>query len=131
MDKTGTEHDPASQNSAADDRPPGVTFADGGPEALRAGVVAALETVYDPEIPVNIYQLGLIYDVEIDDKCDVMIRMTLTSPMCPVAESLPGDVERVVRDVPGVHDCQIDLVWDPPWSPERMSESAKLELGFY
>lgn len=100
---------------------------DGGLEAL---VIAAVSSVYDPEIPVNIYELGLIYNIEVSPQGDVEIAMTLTSPMCPVAESLPGEVEMRIRDVAGVNDVELELVWDPPWTPDRMSEAAKLELGF-
>ena len=97
---------------------------------IEADVVEALQTVYDPEIPVNIYDLGLIYDVDVDQDGSVSIEMTLTSPACPVAGTLPGEVEARVRDVPGVTDVDVELVWEPSWSPERMSEVAKLELGF-
>jgi FeS assembly SUF system protein len=94
-------------------------------------VTDALRTVYDPEIPVDIYELGLVYDIDIDAACAVTIRMTLTSPGCPVAGILPGEVEAKVRDVDGVSDVAVDLVWDPPWTPDRMSEAARLELGFF
>jgi FeS assembly SUF system protein len=99
------------------------------PEAIKTGVVDVLRTVYDPEIPVDIYELGLVYDVDVDASGAVAIRMTLTSPMCPVAESLPPEVEQKVRGVAGVSDVKIDLVWEPPWSPSMMSEAARLELG--
>ena len=99
-------------------------------EALKNRVIGAVSEVYDPEIPVNIYELGLIYSVEITPEANVQILMTLTSPMCPVAESLPGDVELQVRGVDGVNDVDVELTWDPPWTPELMSEAAKLELGF-
>lgn len=98
---------------------------------LDARIVEALKTVYDPEIPVDIYELGLIYDVSIDANAYVKVQMTLTSPHCPVAESLPGDVERTVRGVDGVGDAKVDVVWDPSWNPAMMSEAAKLELGFF
>ncbi len=98
-------------------------------EAIKQGVVDMLRTVYDPEIPVDIYELGLVYDVNVEESGNVAIRMTLTSPMCPVAESLPPEVEEKVRGVPGVTDVKIDLVWEPPWSPSLMSEAARLELG--
>ena len=97
---------------------------------IEAEVIEALQSVYDPEIPVNIYDLGLIYDVDVDEAGAVAIEMTLTSPACPVAGTLPGEVEARVRDVPGVTDVEVELVWEPSWSPERMSEVAKLELGF-
>lgn len=100
---------------------------DGG---LEARVLDALRTVFDPEIPVNIYELGLIYTLTVSDGGNVAIEMTLTTPACPVAGSLPGEVETKVREVEGVNDVTVELVWDPPWSPERMTEAAKLELGF-
>lgn len=100
------------------------------PDALKQGVIEMLATVNDPEIPVNIYELGLIYDVDINADGDVRVVMTLTTPNCPVAESMPGEVEDRVGTVPGVRSVFVDLVWDPPWTPDRMSEAAKLELGF-
>ncbi|MEE8516341.1 MAG: SUF system Fe-S cluster assembly protein [Alphaproteobacteria bacterium] len=96
---------------------------------LRDRVIKVMELVYDPEIPVNIYELGLIYDVSVNDDNNVEITMTLTSPHCPVAESMPGEVEDRARAVDGVGDVKVNLVWDPPWTPERMSEAARLELG--
>jgi FeS assembly SUF system protein len=96
---------------------------------IKQGVVEVLKTVYDPEIPVDIYELGLVYDVHVEESGAVVIRMTLTSPMCPVAESLPPEVEEKVRGVAGVTDVKIDLVWEPPWTPSLMSEAARLELG--
>ncbi|HEY8121795.1 MAG TPA: SUF system Fe-S cluster assembly protein [Myxococcota bacterium] len=98
-------------------------------EHIKSGVVDVLKTVYDPEIPVDIYELGLIYDIAVEESGAVAVRMTLTSPMCPVAESLPPEVEEKVRGVAGVTDVKIDLVWEPPWSPSLMSEAARLELG--
>lgn len=98
---------------------------------LEARIVEALKTVYDPEIPVDVYELGLIYDVRIGEDARVKLQMTLTSPHCPVAESLPGDVERTVRDVEGVEGAEVEVVWDPTWNPAMMSEAAKLELGFF
>ena len=97
---------------------------------LREDVIAALKTCYDPEIPVDIYELGLIYEVEIREGDKAYVKMTLTSPMCPVAEILPLEVQEKVRSVEGVSDCELDLVWDPPWGMEMMSEAAKLELNF-
>ena len=97
--------------------------------SLKDQVVAALKKVYDPEMPVDIYELGLIYDVAVDDAGEAAIRMTLTAPNCPVAGSLPADVERAVRAVPGVTGVKLDLTFDPPWSKDRMSEAAKLALG--
>ena len=107
------------------------------PEAVPAGeaggdlhdaVVAALKEIYDPEIPVNIYDLGLIYNVEINDG-HALVTMTLTTPHCPVAESMPGEVELRVGSVPGIGDAEVNLVWDPPWSPAAMTDEARLELG--
>jgi FeS assembly SUF system protein len=99
-------------------------------EALRERVIAALKTCYDPEIPVDIYELGLIYEIEVERSGAVKIRMTLTSPMCPVAESLPVEVKQKVEELPSVGGVEIDLVWEPPWAPTMMSEAARLELGF-
>ncbi len=96
---------------------------------LSERVVDALKTIYDPEIPVNIYDLGLIYNVSIDDERVVTIDMTLTAPGCPVAQTFPGVVENAVRSVEGVKDSIVELVWDPPWDQDMMSEEAKLELG--
>ena len=101
-----------------------------GEEGLKEAVVAALKTVYDPEIPVDIYELGLVYELEVEALGAVSIQMTLTSPACPVAGTLPGEVEATVRAVEGVTDVVVDLVWDPPWGMERMSEPARLQLGF-
>ena len=95
---------------------------------LYEAVINALKDIFDPEIPVNIYDLGLIYNVEIDEG-HVMVTMTLTTPHCPVAESMPAEVELRVGAVPGVGDAEVNLVWDPPWSPENMSDEARLELG--
>jgi FeS assembly SUF system protein len=98
---------------------------------IRAGVVLALKDCYDPEIPVDIYELGLIYGIEVDAEGRVEVKMTLTSPACPVAGSLPGEVEKRVRAVAGVSEARIELVWDPPWDREMMSEAAMLKLGFF
>jgi FeS assembly SUF system protein len=100
-------------------------------DPLYDKVVEVLRTVFDPEIPVNIYELGLIYHIEVDDQAVVYIRLTLTSPMCPVAGSLPPEVEMKVRNIPGVSDVKVELVWDPPWSPDKMSDAAKLQLGMF
>jgi FeS assembly SUF system protein len=102
---------------------------DSSDSALEQRVVAALRSVYDPEIPVNIYDLGLIYVVHIDEHSVVNVQMTLTAPACPVAGTLPGQVENVLRQVEGVRDASVELVWDPPWDQERMSEEARLTLG--
>jgi FeS assembly SUF system protein len=96
---------------------------------LYEAVVDALKEIYDPEIPVNIYDLGLIYGVDIADGGHVVVTMTLTTPHCPVAESMPGEIELRVGSVPGVGVAEVNLVWDPPWDPQKMSDEAKLELG--
>ena len=103
----------------------------GGEESddLQGAVVAALKEIYDPEIPVNIYDLGLIYGVEVTANKEAIVTMTLTTPHCPVAESMPGEVELRVGSVPGVGHAEVNLVWDPPWSPENMTDEARLELG--
>ena len=106
---------------ALDDAAPG--------DALRERVEDVLRTVYDPEIPVSIYELGLVYDIDITDEGVVRIEMTLTAPSCPVAGVIPGEVEAKVRAVEGVTDAEVELVWDPPWDASRMSEAARLELG--
>lgn len=100
------------------------------PEELYPEIVDALKTVYDPEIPVNIYDLGLIYDVKIDENYFVDVAMTLTAPGCPVAETFPGFVENAVKTVAGVSDARVELTFEPPWTMDNMSEEAKLELGF-
>jgi FeS assembly SUF system protein len=96
---------------------------------LYEAVVAALKEIYDPEIPVNIYDLGLIYGIEVAEGGHVAVTMTLTTPHCPVAESMPGEVELRVGSVPGVGVAEVHLIWDPPWDPQKMSDEAKLELG--
>jgi FeS assembly SUF system protein len=99
--------------------------------ALRPRVIDALQKVFDPELPVNIYELGLVYDIIIDRSAAVGIRMTLTAPACPAAQSLPGEVKRKIAQVPGVADVKVDIVWDPPWDRDRMSDAAKLQLGLF
>jgi FeS assembly SUF system protein len=104
--------------------------ASGGPGSdLQADVIAALREIFDPEIPVNIYDLGLIYGVEVDDNADATVTMTLTTPHCPVAETMPGEVEMRVMSVPGIRDAEVVLVWEPAWGPHKMSDEARLELG--
>jgi FeS assembly SUF system protein len=98
---------------------------------LEGKVIAALSSIYDPEIPVNIYELGLIYGIAIDAERNVAIRMTLTAPACPVAGTLPGEVEKKVEEIPEVKKATVELVWEPPWSRDMMSESALLQLGMY
>ncbi|MCF8306719.1 MAG: SUF system Fe-S cluster assembly protein [Ignavibacteriales bacterium] len=99
-------------------------------EKLESDIISALKTCYDPEIPVDIYELGLVYEIQLDAEGRVYIKMTLTSPACPVAGSLPGEVKKKVEKVKGVKDVYLDLVWNPPWDKDRMSEEAKLLLGF-
>ena len=96
---------------------------------LKDQIIAALKKVYDPEMPVNIYELGLIYGLDVDDEGNAAVRMTLTAPNCPVAGILPGQVEQAVRGVSGVKSCKLELTFDPPWTKDRMSEAAKLALG--
>jgi len=100
-----------------------------GQRALEATIVEVMRTVYDPEIPVNIYELGLIYEIGIDAENRVKVKMTLTAPGCPVAGSLPVEVERKIESIPQVKDAEVEVVWDPPWDKSRMSESAMLDLG--
>ncbi len=104
----------------------------GQPEgSIEEKVIDVLRTVYDPEIPVNIYELGLVYGIDISPGGDVVVRMTLTSPMCPVAGSLPPEVEYQVLSIPGVTSARTELVWDPPWNPDMMTEAARLQLGLF
>jgi len=112
------EPSPSEQAQAAD-------------EALEARVIDALRGIYDPEIPVNIYDLGLIYELRIDADGKVMIEMTLTAPGCPVAQTFPDTVRRAVKEVEGVSDARVELVWDPSWDPSRMSEAARLQLNLF
>ena len=97
---------------------------------VEQNIISTLQTVYDPEIPVDIYELGLIYNIKLEDNGDVEITMTLTSPACPVAESLPGEVKAKIKEVEDVNEVNINLVWEPPWNKDMMSEEAKLNLGF-
>jgi len=96
---------------------------------IKSKVIEAVKKIYDPEIPVNIYELGLIYKIDVDEKNKVNVDMTLTSPNCPVAESLPNEVKENIKKVEGVSDVNLNLVWEPPWDKDRMSEAAKLELN--
>lgn len=98
-------------------------------EAVEKEIIKAFKTVYDPEIPVDIYELGLIYEIKIEPDGNTYVKMTLTAPNCPAAGILPGQIESAARGVDGVYDVKLDLVFDPPWGPDRMSEAAKLELG--
>jgi FeS assembly SUF system protein len=101
----------------------------GKDQDVKEGIITVLHTVFDPEIPVDIYELGLIYNIELDDNNNATVTMTLTSPACPVAGTLPGEVEHKLRTVEGVNDVKVELVWDPPWTPEKMSEAARLTLN--
>ena len=118
----------AGDNAAAPAAPP---FAPDPLNSLkfRPLIAEALAKVFDPEIPVNIYELGLIYDIDVDSAANVLVRMTLTAPACPAAQTIPVDVERRVKEVQGIADVKVDVVWDPPWTRDRMSEAAKLQLG--
>ncbi|MFN0059015.1 MAG: DUF59 domain-containing protein [Planctomycetota bacterium] len=120
-------------NSETDrDAAPSVApLSEGQIEQLYDAAVTALRTVYDPEIPVNIYDMGLIYHIEITPPGAASVRMTLTSPNCPAAESLPADVKRKVSDLPGITSTNVEIVWDPQWTPEKMTEAARLELGMW
>jgi FeS assembly SUF system protein len=109
-------------------KPEGLAPGEPGGDLFEA-IVAALKEIYDPEIPVNIYDLGLIYGVEVTDEGHAAITMTLTTPHCPVAESMPAEVELRAASVPGVREAEVNLVWDPPWGPDKMSDEARLELG--
>lgn len=100
-------------------------------EALQEQVIQAIKTVYDPEIPINIYELGLIYDVQVDEQGIVYIKMTLTTPTCPEAQSLPANVESVIRGIDCIVDVKLELVWEPPWTKDRMSEEARMVLGIF
>ncbi len=110
------------------EKPEGVAAGEPGGD-LYESVIAALKEIFDPEIPVNIYELGLIYAVDVGEDGGVVVTMTLTTPHCPVAESMPGEVEMRIASIPGVRDCEVNLVWDPPWDMAKMSDEAKLELG--
>jgi len=111
-------------------RPQGAQREPADPKALEPQIVEALKTVYDPEIPVDIWELGLIYSLEISPRGEVVVKMTLTAPACPAAGELPRQVEEAVRSVPEVTDVRVELVWDPPWNKDMMSEEAKYRLGF-
>ena len=96
---------------------------------FQPALVEAVSKVFDPEIPVNIYELGLVYNMDVDANANVQVKMTLTAPACPAAQTIPIDVERRIREVPGINDVKVAVVWDPPWTQDRMSEAAKLQLG--
>lgn len=101
------------------------------PDSLEAKVVEVLKTCYDPEIPVDIYELGLIYHIEVENEAEVRVAMTLTSPACPVAGSLPPEVEQKIKSIPGVAGARVEVVWEPPWNLSMMTEAAKLQLGIF
>ena len=129
---------PIIQNPSADMPAPASAAQTGGmtsdparTEALKPRIIEVLSTVFDPEIPVNIYELGLIYDIMVDPSSAVGIRMTLTAPGCPAAQSLPVEVKQKIAQIPGVTDVKVDIVWDPPWDRDRMSDAAKLQLGLF
>jgi FeS assembly SUF system protein len=98
---------------------------------LREKIVEVLRTCFDPEVPVNIYEMGLIYGIDVEENGAVTVRMTLTSPACPVAGSLPPEVQGKIQRIPGVSSARVEIVWDPPWTPERMSEAARVQLGLF
>jgi FeS assembly SUF system protein len=113
------------------DQTAGMVLDPAATERLKPQIVQALSTVYDPEIPVNIYELGLIYDIIVDQSTAVGIRMTLTAPACPAAQVLPSEVAKKVAQIPGVTDVKVDIVWEPAWTRDRMSDAAKLQLGMF
>lgn len=119
------------ENAPLENAPPTSTEAAGAVPSIEDGIVEALKTVYDPEIPVNIYEMGLIYDLNVELGGRVQIKMTLTSPGCPVAGTLPGEVKDRVETVPGVAGAEVEVVWDPVWNPSMMSEAARLQLGMF
>ncbi|MCI0586724.1 MAG: SUF system Fe-S cluster assembly protein, partial [Planctomycetes bacterium] len=135
--ETNPTNPPAPPPPPPSSTPPGAPAASGASTPAPAGgslrdrVVEAMRQVYDPEIPINIYDIGLIYGIEVSEAGAVHVRMTLTSPSCPEAERIPVEVEERIKTLPGVTSTKIELVWDPPWTPEKMSEAAKLQLGFY
>ncbi|MCI0650395.1 MAG: SUF system Fe-S cluster assembly protein [Planctomycetes bacterium] len=125
-------HDPSEPAPAPADPAPAPAAEDAaGDDELRERVIEAIKSCYDPEIPVNIYELGLIYKIDITPEHDVAIDMTLTSPACPVAGTLPPEVETKVGQVPGVRRSRVEVVWDPPWTPQMMTEAARLDLGMF
>lgn len=130
MDDLSTTTEPANEEGAR----PAISGSALPPEELARltdDIVAALKTVYDPEIPADIYELGLVYKVDIEDDRNVKIDMTLTAPGCPVAGEMPGWVQNAVSAVEGVADVEVNMVFDPPWTPDRMSEEAKVAVGWY
>ena len=128
MIQNPTSATPAPQTSS---QTAGMTADPANTAVLAPQIVEALSTVFDPEIPVNIYELGLIYDIVVDASSAVGIRMTLTAPGCPAAQSLPSEVKNKIAKIAGVTDVKVDIVWDPPWDRDRMSDAAKLQLGLF
>lgn len=122
---------PAQKAEPTNVEPPAKRLTDLERKLLEGQVIKAIRSVYDPEIPVNIYELGLIYGIDVDDTAYVKVRMTLTAPACPVAGSLPADVERRIEAIPDVRGADVELVWEPPWSKDRMSEAARLALDMF
>ena len=133
MNDENKSSDPAEEQPTAETpvTPESETPASSDPEAIREEVIKVLRTVYDPEIPVNIYELGLVYQVDVKPNGFVSVVMTLTSPMCPVAGTLPPEVEMKVQSVPGVTDACVELVWEPPWNMSMMTEAARLQLNLF
>ncbi len=133
--KSSQQHAAANVSAAAESEPgasaasENAAASSAGTEALKEKVVKAMKTCYDPEIPVDIYELGLIYDISVSPSSEVAVKMTLTSPACPSAMSLPGEVEDKIRVMTEVKDVKVEVVWDPPWNPSMMSEAARLQLG--
>jgi FeS assembly SUF system protein len=126
------------ETAGSEPQPAAATPAPAGPaqpavavSVLEGQVKDALRTVYDPEIPINIQELGLVYDLRVEPTGQVYVQMTLTAPSCPEAQFIPGRVEQAIREVPGVTDVKVDLVWEPPWTPQKMSEAARLQLGIF
>jgi FeS assembly SUF system protein len=122
---------PAPETPGATDETVGLVADAAKTDALKPSIIDAIRTVFDPEIPVNIWELGLIYDVFVDARGVAAVRMTLTAPGCPAAQSLPVEVARKVSGVPGVSDAKVDVVWEPAWTKDRMSDVAKLQLGLW
>lgn len=119
----------AESGKAATAAPDAGASSSAGTEGLKEQVIKAVKTVYDPEIPVDIYELGLVYEISVEPSSEVSVKMTLTSPACPSAMSLPGEVEDKIRVMARVKDVKVEVVWDPPWDPSKMSEAARLQLG--
>jgi FeS assembly SUF system protein len=130
LESAALENAPPENGPPENAQPTSAEAGAAGP-ALEDGIVEALKTVYDPEIPVNIYEMGLIYDLNVEPGGRVQIKMTLTSPGCPVAGTLPGEVKDKVESVPGVAGAEVEVVWDPVWNPSMMSEAARLQLGMF